>query len=133
MASGVDQNRLPLLLAVLEKRAGLNLASDDVFVNVAGGMSIEEPATDLAVVGAVASSLRNRPARPSTVLFGEIGLAGEVRSVPHGAPRVREAARMGFQRCVLPAGNCPPSEVPADCELVEVTHLADALDELLVW
>src|SRR5262245_29873670 len=79
MASGLDQNRLSLLLAVMEKRAGLNLLGEDVFINVAGGMTIDEPAADLAIVGAVASSLRNRPIRPGTAVFGEVGLAGEVR------------------------------------------------------
>src|SRR3954469_12374912 len=92
MASGLDHNRLSLLLAVLEKRAGLNLAADDVFVNVAGGIAVDEPAADLGVVAAVASSVRNRPVKPSTAVFGEIGLAGEIRGVNQAALRVREAA-----------------------------------------
>src|SRR6186997_1789521 len=92
MASGIDQNRLSLLLAVLEKRAGLNLLGEDVFINVAGGMTIDEPAADLAVVAAVASSLRNRPVRQGTAVFGEVGLAGEVRGAPQAALRLREAA-----------------------------------------
>jgi DNA repair protein RadA/Sms len=133
MASGLDQNRLALLLAVLEKRAGLNLSAEDVFINLAGGLTIDEPATDLAVVAAVASSLRNRPVRPGTVVFGEVGLAGEVRATPHGPSRVREAAHMGFTRCVLPLGNCPPSDAQGSCELIEVRHVGEALDELLVW
>ena len=108
MASGIDQNRLSLLLAVLEKRAGLNLVADDVFINVAGGMAVDEPAADLAIVGAVASSLRNRPIRAGTAVFGEVGLAGEVRGVTQAALRVREAAQMGFTRCVVPDGNCSP-------------------------
>src|SRR5687768_11255502 len=81
MTSGLDQNRLSLLLAVLEKRAGLNLAAEDVFVNVAGGIAVDEPAADLAIAGAVASSLRNRTIRAGTAVFGEVGLAGEVRGV----------------------------------------------------
>ena len=93
MASGLDQNRLSLLLAVLEKRAGLNLAAEDVFVNIAGGMSVDEPAADLAVVAAVASSVRNRPIRAATAVFGEVGLAGEVRGTSQSSLRVREAAR----------------------------------------
>ena len=84
-ASGLDQNRLSLLLAVLDKRAGLNFGADDVFVNVAGGLAIEEPAADLAIVAAVASSLRNRPIRPDTVVFGEVGLAGEIRATTQAA------------------------------------------------
>ena len=89
MASGLDQNRLSLLLAVLEKRAGLNLVADDVFVNVAGGIAVDEPAADLGVVAAVASSVRNRPVKASTAVFGEVGLAGEVRGVTQAALRVR--------------------------------------------
>jgi DNA repair protein RadA/Sms len=102
MASGLDPNRLSLLLAVLDKRAGLNLAADDVFVNVAGGMTIEEPAADLAVLAAVASSLRNRPIPSDIVVFGEVGLAGEVRSIAQAALRAREAAQLGFRRCLMP-------------------------------
>jgi DNA repair protein RadA/Sms len=131
MAVGVDQNRLSLLLAVLEKRAGLNLSGDDVFVNLAGGISVDEPAADLAVVAAVASSLRNRPVRERTAVFGEVGLAGEVRGISQAALRVKEAAQMGFARCVLPDGNCAPSDVPAGCELVAVRTVGEALDELL--
>jgi DNA repair protein RadA/Sms len=96
-------------------------------------MAIDEPACDLAIVAAVASSLRNRPVRPSTVVFGEIGLAGEVRAIPQGPLRVKEAAQMGFGRCVLPLGNCPPADVPPGCELIEIRQVAQALDELLVW
>ena len=91
-----------LLLAVLEKRAGLMMSGDDVFVNVAGGMTVDEPAADLAVVAALASSVRNRPVRGSTALFGEVGLAGEVRGATQAALRVREAAQLGFTRVILP-------------------------------
>src|SRR6187399_461596 len=110
MASGVDQGRLALLLAVLEKRAGLNLVGEDVFVNVAGGMRLDEPAADLSVAAAVASSLRNRPVGESTAVFGEIGLAGEVRGITQAALRVREAAQLGFKRCVMPRANLDPSD-----------------------
>ena len=133
MASGVDQNRLSLLLAVLEKRAGLNLIADDVFVNVAGGIAVDEPAADLAVTGAVASSLRNRPVRAGTAVFGEVGLAGEVRGVSQAALRVREAAQMGFTRCVIPDGNCSPDDVPAGIELVGVRTVSEALEQLIEW
>ena len=133
MASGLDQNRLSLLLAVLEKRAGLNLVADDVFVNVAGGIAVDEPAADLGVVAAVASSLRNRPVKPGTAVFGEVGLAGEIRGTSQATLRVREAAQMGFTRCVLPAGNCAPEEVPADFEVVAVKTVSEALDELMEW
>lgn len=133
MTSGLDQNRLSLLLAVLEKRAGLNLAAEDVFVNVAGGIAVDEPAADLGIVAAVASSVRNRPIKPSTAVFGEVGLAGEVRGISQAALRVREAAQMGFTRCVVPQGNCAPEDTPAGCELVEVRTVAEALDALMDW
>jgi DNA repair protein RadA/Sms len=132
-ASGVDQQRLSLLLAVLEKRAGLNLLGDDVFVNIAGGMTIDEPASDLGVVAAIASSMRNRVIPATTAMFGEVGLAGEIRAIPQAALRIREAAQMGFSRCVLPEANIDPSErtAVAGCELVGVRTVGEALDELL--
>jgi DNA repair protein RadA/Sms len=133
MASGIDQNRLSLLLAVLEKRAGLNLLGEDVFINVAGGMTVEEPAADLAVVAAVASSLRNRPIRQGTAVFGEVGLAGEVRGAPQAALRLREAAQMGFTRCIVPEGNIARDEAPAGCEIVPVKNVGEALDQLMDW
>jgi DNA repair protein RadA/Sms len=133
MASGIDQNRLSLLLAVLEKRAGLNLLGEDVFINVAGGMTVEEPAADLAVVAAVASSLRNRPIRQGTAVFGEVGLAGEVRGAPQAALRLREAAQMGFTRCIVPDGNVARDEAPAGCEIVPVKNVGEALDQLMEW
>src|SRR5215510_10080727 len=133
MASGVDQNRLSLLLAVLEKRAGLNLLGEDVFINVAGGMTIDEPAADLAVVGAVASSLRNRPIRPGTAVFGEVGLAGEIRGTTQASLRLREAAQMGFTRVVVPDGNISPDDAPAGCEIVPVKNVGEALDQLMDW
>ena len=133
MASGIDQNRLSLLLAVLEKRAGLNLLGEDVFINVAGGMTVDEPAADLAVVGAVASSLRNRPIKPGTAVFGEVGLAGEIRGTSQAASRLREAAQMGFTRIVVPDGNVALDEAPPGCEIVPVKNVGDALDQLMDW
>jgi DNA repair protein RadA/Sms len=134
MANGIDQQRLSLLLAVLEKRAGLNLVGDDVFVNVAGGMTIDEPASDLGVLAAIASSVRSRPIPQATAMFGEVGLAGEVRGISQAALRIKEAVQMGFSRCVLPAANIDPAErgaLAGQCELVGVRTLADALDEVL--
>jgi DNA repair protein RadA/Sms len=133
MASGLDQNRLSLLLAVLEKRAGLNLIAEDVFVNVAGGMTLDEPAADLAILTAVASSVRNRPVHSGTAVFGEVGLAGEIRGASQASLRVREAAQMGFTRCVLPTGNCAPGDVPSGCELVGVKTVGEALEQLMNW
>jgi len=133
MAIGLDHNRLALLLAVLEKRAGLALAGDDVYVNVAGGMSIEEPAADLGVVAAVASSLRNRGLLPATATFGEVGLSGEIRGIPQAALRIREAVQLGFTRVVLPAANVDPAdrEGTGGCELIGVRDVAEALDRLI--
>jgi DNA repair protein RadA/Sms len=139
MASGLDQNRLSLLLAVLEKRAGLNMIAEDVFVNVAGGMTVDEPAADLAIIAAVASSVRNRAIRAATAVFGEVGLAGEIRATSQSALRVREAAQMGFTRCVVPEGNAPsasggaPAEAPPGCEVVGVKTVSEALDQLIDW
>jgi DNA repair protein RadA/Sms len=142
MAVGIDQNRVSLLLAVLEKRAGLSLAGDDVYVNVAGGMSIEEPAADLSVVAAVASSVRNRSLPASTAMFGEVGLSGEIRGIPQAAVRVREAIQMGFDRIVLPSanvdladlGNGPGAPKPSGeggCTLCGVRTVGEALDQLI--
>jgi DNA repair protein RadA/Sms len=131
MASGIDQNRLSLLLAVLEKRAALNLMGEDVFVNIAGGMTVDEPAADLAILAAVASSVRNRPVAQGTAVFGEVGLAGEVRGTTQASLRVREAAQMGFTRCVLPPGSCSPADLPGGIELAEVKTVGEALDALI--
>jgi DNA repair protein RadA/Sms len=133
MASGLDQQRLALLLAVLEKRAGLNLVGDDVFVNVAGGMSVDEPASDLGVLAAIASSVRNRAIPATTAMFGEVGLAGEVRAIAQAGLRVREAAQMGFRHCVMPEANVDAADAGqvGHCERVGVRTVAQALDVLL--
>jgi DNA repair protein RadA/Sms len=133
MAVGIDQSRLAMLLAVLEKRAGLSLAGDDVYLNIAGGMTVEEPAADLSVVAAVASSMRNRGLAPSTAVFGEVGLSGEVRGVPQAPLRIREAAQMGFTRVVLPVANVDARDEPGDaaCTLVGVRTIGEALDALV--
>ena len=133
MASGVDRNRLTLLLAVLEKRAGLNLVAEDVFVNIAGGLTVDEPAADLALVTAIASSVKNRPLRDRTAVFGEVGLGGEVRSATQGPLRVREAAQLGCERVVLPEGNCAAEDAPAGCELVPIRTVGEALEAAIAW
>jgi DNA repair protein RadA/Sms len=132
MASGIDQARLSLLLAVLEKRAGLHLAGDDVFVNVAGGLELDEPASDLGILAAVASSVRNRAIPQTTAMFGEVGLAGEVRGIAQAGLRVREAAQMGFRRVVMPEANLDPAdrEDGSPCQLVGVRTIGEALDQL---
>ena len=128
-ASGLDHNRLSLLLAVLEKRAGVNLSGEDVFLNIAGGLTVSEPAADLGVVAAVASSLRNRSVRPGTVVFGEVGLAGEVRGITQAGVRVKEASQLGFTRCVMPQTNC--GDLSGPCEQVGVGTVEAALEELI--
>ena len=129
MSLGIDPNRTNLLLAVLEKRVGLELLGDDVFVSVAGGLEVDEPAADLGVAAAVASSFRNRPLPPHTVLFGEVGLGGEVRGAGQAGLRVREAAQMGFTRCLLPARNVP-DDAPPGIRLTGVHTLEEALERL---
>jgi DNA repair protein RadA/Sms len=124
-AAGVDANRLLLLLAVLERRAGLQFASQDAYVSVAGGITVEEPAADLGIAVALASSLRNRPIAPDTVIIGEIGLAGEVRAVPQLGKRLAEAARLGFARALVPRGD--GDGTPGGMERIVVTQLGDAL------
>jgi DNA repair protein RadA/Sms len=133
MASGIDQQRLSLLLAVLEKRAGLNLAGDDVFVNIAGGMTVDEPASDLGVLAAIASSVRNRVIPATTAMFGEVGLAGEVRGISQASLRVREATQMGFLQCIMPEANIDPADraQTGTCEFIGVRTVGEALDVLL--
>ena len=129
-ASGIDHNRLSLLLAVLEKRAGLSAAGEDVFVNIAGGLTVSEPAADLGVVAAIASSLRDRRIPGGTAVFGEVGLGGEVRSAGRAELRVKEAAQLGFTRCVLPAGDADRAAAPPDCALRGVGSVEEALAAL---
>jgi DNA repair protein RadA/Sms len=104
-AIGVDPNRVSLLVAVLEKKVGLTLANQDIFVNVAGGVRVDEPAVDLGVVSAVASSFLDKPIASKTMVIGEVGLAGEVRGIHQAEIRLREAAKLGFRRCLLPETN----------------------------
>ena len=102
---GVDHNRVALLVAVLEKKMGAQLFNQDIFVNVAGGVHVDEPAVDLGIIAAVASSHKEKNIDPRTVFFGEVGLAGEIRGISQAEARVKEAGKLGFERCVLPASN----------------------------
>jgi DNA repair protein RadA/Sms len=120
---GIDSNRLALLVAVLEKKVGLHLTGQDIFLNVAGGFSIDEPAADLGAVAAVASSFLDRPIEAGTLLIGEVGLAGEVRAIHQAEARVREAQKMGFRRCLLPAASERRVGASNGCELVGVESL----------
>jgi DNA repair protein RadA/Sms len=129
-AAGVDGNRVALLLAVLAQRAGCNVLDRDVFVNIAGGLRLAEPAIDLGVACAVASSARGRALDAHTVVFGEVGLAGEVRAVPLCDQRLAEAARLGFRRAIVPAQNAAHAAQGGAIELVPVDRLVTALGEL---
>ncbi len=129
--NGVDLNRLLLLIAVLTKRVGLGLANQDVFVNVVGGLKINEPAVDLSVAIAIASSFRNVSAPSDLVIVGEIGLSGELRSVTQMDRRLKEAAKLGFQRCLLPRAALRKKDIPEGIETIGVRSLAEALDVAL--
>ncbi len=128
--SGLDYNRLLLLLAVLEKRAGFPLGSADVYANAAGGVRVDEPAADLGVAFAVASSHRDRPLDPRTVFVGEVGLSGEIRAVPQLGRRLAEAAKMGFERAMVPKG--PGVEKGQGLQIVTADTIREALD-LAPW
>jgi DNA repair protein RadA/Sms len=130
---GVDFNRVSLLLAVLEKRVGMHLMGMDVFVNVVGGLTIDEPAVDLGVIAAVASSFREKAIHAQTVVMGEVGLAGEVRAISQAESRIKDAAKLGFTRCVLPALNVEKLEKSAamkNMELMGVRTVDEAMERL---
>jgi DNA repair protein RadA/Sms len=130
MTQGFDHNRASLLIAVLEKRFGFQLAGEDVFVNVAGGLEIDEPAADLGIVAAIASSFRNVQVPPETAVFGEVGLTGEVRGVLQAQARAREAQTLGFKKLILPESNKKGLEKLLGMRVVGVRNLEQALDEL---
>ncbi|MFA5073298.1 MAG: DNA repair protein RadA [Nitrospirota bacterium] len=130
---GVDYNRVSLLLAVLEKRIGMHLMGMDVFLNVVGGLAINEPSVDLGIIAAVASSFREKPIPAKTVVMGEVGLAGEVRAINQAETRLRDAAKLGFTRCILPALNIEKLEkkaLPKEMELRGVRSVDEAMTEL---
>src|SRR2546427_270043 len=129
-AIGLDVGRVALLLAVLEKRLGMPLHDQDVFLNVAGGLQVDEPAADLAIVAAVASSARGRALDEDVAVWGEVGLTGEVRAVGRADVRLREAARQGFRRCVLPATNARGLEAPDGVAPEGVASLDQLFDVL---
>jgi DNA repair protein RadA/Sms len=129
-ASGVDYNRMVVLLAVLEKRAGAALAGQDVYVSIAGGVSVDEPAVDLGLAAAVVSSLRSRLVDDSAVAIGEVGLAGELRAVAQVDKRLQEAARLGFRKAVVPRHGAP-ERAPAGLETIEAESVPEALAALI--
>ncbi|PJG84746.1 DNA repair protein RadA [Conservatibacter flavescens] len=126
VAVGLEQNRVALLLAVLHRHGGLQMADQDVFVNVVGGVKVSETSADLALLLALISSFRNRPLPQDVVVFGEVGLAGEIRPVPSGQERIAEAAKHGFKRAIVPYGNKPKSAVK-NMAVFTVKKLGDAL------
>lgn len=128
LAQGLDTQRLALLLAVLHRHSGVSLSGSDVFANVVGGLRVAETAADLAVCLAAVSSYRGMPVSGDLVVFGEIGLTGEVRPVPFGEERLAEAAKHGFKRAIVPAGNRPRAPIPM--EIVVVDRLSEALETL---
>jgi DNA repair protein RadA/Sms len=131
VANGVELNRVSLLLAVMEKRLGMHLSGQDVYVNVVGGIQIDEPAIDLGIVTAVTSSLREVPIEPGMLVLGEVGLGGEVRAVSQTELRIREAAKMGFKRCLLPERNLAKLDPIEGMELVGIQEVREALDVVL--
>lgn len=130
MTQGVDQNRVALLIAMLEKRVALQMLGDDVFVNIAGGLEVDEPAVDLGVVAAITSSFKNVPIHPHTAVFGEVGLTGEVRGALQAAVRAREAQALGFEKIVMPASNTSGLERLLGIRVVGVQSVEEALVEL---
>ncbi|GBD27267.1 DNA repair protein RadA [bacterium HR30] len=127
---GFDPNRTSMLIAVLEKKLGIQLFGQDVFLNAAGGMRISEPAADLAVAAALGSSFLERPLDPELVVFGEVGLAGEVRGIQHALLRVQEAARLGLRRCLMPQTNLRQIDGVPEIERVGVASLNEAWEVL---
>jgi len=130
VATGFDVNRLALLIAILEKRLGLHLHGEDVYLNVAGGIRVSEPAIDLGVATAIASSFRDRAIPPQTVIMGEVGLGGEVRAIPQLEARLREAEKLGFQQAVIPEPNRPFETLGGGLKIIPVTSIARAFDSL---
>lgn len=129
-AVGIDYNRINLLMAVLEKRVGMQLGGCDAYVNLAGGMRLGEPAIDLGVVLAIASSYKNIALAADTIIFGEVGLVGEIRGVSQSEQRILEAEKMGFHTCILPKANLETIRIKTDMKLIGVSNVREALDLL---
>ena len=126
---GLDPNRIAMLLAVMHRHGGVQASDQDVYVNVVGGVKVTETSADLAVLSAILSSMRDKPLSQSLIVFGEVGLAGEIRPVPSGQERLFEAAKHGFKRAVVPLGNVPKGGVP-DMDIIGVKNLQQALEVL---
>jgi DNA repair protein RadA/Sms len=126
MASGVDYNKVVMLMAVLEKRLGMMLHDQDGYINVVGGMEVNEPAVDLALVTAIASSFRNKIIPTDFVMFGEVGLTGEVRPVNHIQQRLNESQKLGFKNCIVPKGNVEAVDIPKGLNVFGVSNIEEA-------
>ena len=124
---GLEQNRLAMLLAVLHRHAGIACFDQDVFLNAVGGVKINEPAADLAVLLAIYSSLKNKPLPKDLVVFGELGLVGEIRPCPRGQERLKEADKLGFKKAIIPKGNIPKQSQFANMEIIGVQRIEEAL------
>ena len=124
-AMGVDHNRVSILIAVMDKICGLSLGNNDVFLNVAGGIKTAEPAIDLGIIASLASSFHSRPVDAQTVILGEVGLTGEVRGIARMGDRVKEAARMGFTRCIIPKTTCADDIFPPGVQLAKVSNIRE--------
>jgi DNA repair protein RadA/Sms len=127
---GLDANRVALLAAVMEKKVGMHLMGYDIFMNVAGGVRVVEPAVDLAVVGAIASSFLDKPVPDRTVVMGEVGLTGEVRAIGQAEQRILEARKMGFNRCILPHGCLKRMPAMKGIDIVGVRSVSEAVENL---
>ena len=129
VAVGLEQNRLAMLLAVLHRHGGLYMADQDVFVNVVGGVKVTETSADLALLLAIVSSFQDKPLPRDLVVFGEVGLAGEIRPVPGGQERLQEAAKLGFTRAIVPKANAPKNKIPG-IEVIGVSKITQALEAI---
>lgn len=127
---GIDANRVSLLVAVMEKRQGLTLGSQDIFLNIAGGMRVDEPAADLGVIAAIASNFKDKVIDPEIVVFGEVGLGGEIRGVSQSEVRVKEAQRLGFKRCLFPKQNQEKMKETKGIELIGISTIQEAMKVL---
>ncbi|TRZ36400.1 DNA repair protein RadA [Niallia circulans] len=131
MATGIDHNRVPLLMAVLEKRVGMLLQNQDAYLKVAGGVKLDEPAIDLAIAVSIASSFRDKTTRATDCIIGEVGLTGEVRRVSRIEQRVQEAAKLGFERVIMPTNNLSGLKAPEGIQLIGVSSVGEALKAAL--
>ena len=134
MTNGFDYNRMAMLIAVLEKRGGYFFSNSDVYINIVGGLKLDEPALDLTIAMALVSSLKDYPIKDDVLAFGEIGLAGEIRAISHCEQRIREAARLGFSKCIVPKHNVRSltEELKNQIEIIGVRTIRQAFEALIL-